>query len=343
MSSKGQTVFQGEEHDCYYDIDPRQNPELASALTGLNAVVAGAGRGIGRACSQFLTYAGVRSLTLVALEADELEATAASCQSINSQLLVKTVACDVCDAASVEAVLAAVDTDFGGVDVLLMNAGRPPQWLPTAVSDPGIWWSTVAVSLQGAFHFSRYAIPAMQRHGRGGRIIFTSSAGAHSNHGMASYTIGKLGMVRLAEILHQENFKEHGIKTFSFNPGCVRTRFMTDFEDFLKAEDGSGINSGSGGTKSNSTSYLVPGVPGEKQSAETVMRAFSNVTFDTPELAAGLVTVLAAGKLDFMSGRYIDASRNIAEYIAEKDKIQTDDLHRVKLHLADRYIPTSDF
>ncbi|CAK7206784.1 hypothetical protein SEUCBS139899_009590 [Sporothrix eucalyptigena] len=330
MSSRAQTALQGQEHDCYYEIDPRQNAELASSLKGKNAVVAGAGRGIGRACATFLAHASARSLTLVALELDEVQETAEECRRINNDILIKTAAVNVCDAARVEAIMAEVDRDFGGVDVLLMNAGRPPQWLPTAQSDPSIWWSTVGVTLQGAFNFSRFSLPTMQKK-KGGSIIFTASAGAHSNYGMASYTVAKLGMVRLCEILHQENFKEHNIKTFAFHPGRVRTRFFTDFEDFLDKKPKEG-------------SYVVSGVPGEEHSAQTVREAFSGVTFDTPELAAGLVTALAAGKLDFMSGRYIDSSRNIAEYIAEREAIQKEDLHRVRLHLANnRFIPTSDF
>ncbi|CAK7201921.1 hypothetical protein SEUCBS139899_004637 [Sporothrix eucalyptigena] len=329
MASKSESPFQGNEHDCSYETDPRQNPELAGSLKGKNVVIAGAGRGIGRACAEFLTHASARSLTLVALEQNELEDTAEACRRINDKLLLKIAVADVCDAARAEEILAEVDRDFDGVDVLLMNAGRPPQWLPTAESDPTIWWNTVAVSLQGAFNYSRFVLPIMQRQ-KGGTIIFTSSVGAHANSGMASYTIGKLGMVRLCEILHQENFKEHNIKVFSYNPGCIRTRFFTDYVDFL---DGKPV----GG------SYLVKGVSGEQKSAETVKNFFTGVTFDTPQLAAGLVTALAAGKLDFMSGRFLDASRHINEYIAEKEATQKQDLHRVKLHLAERFIPTSDF
>ncbi|KAH7020484.1 hypothetical protein EDB80DRAFT_634005 [Ilyonectria destructans] len=330
MSAAAPQSFGGDEHDCYYLTDPRQNPELASALAGQNVVIAGAGRGIGQACANLLAHASPRSLTLVSLELDEVDNTAESCRRIKPDLLIKTAAFDVCDAERVSQLMTEVDRDFGGVDVLLMNAGRPPQWLPTAESDPKLWWDTVAVSVQGAFNFSRYALPTMQRK-RGGRIIFTASDGAHRNVGMASYIIAKLGMVRLCEILHQENFKEFDIKVFSIHPGCVRTRFMTDFEDFLNEKPREG-------------SYLHNDVPGERQSAEIATKTLTGVTFDTPELAAGLVVTLASGKLDFMSGRYVDSTRNIAKYMAERESILAEDLHRVKLHLGQGvFMPTSDF
>ena len=85
-------------------------------------------------------------------------------------------------------------------------------------------------------------------------------------------------------------------------------------------------------------------VPGETQSAETATKLLSGANFDTPELAAGLVIALASGKLDFMSGRYVDATKNIAEYIAEKEEIQREDLHRVRLLVTNNhFMPYSDF
>jgi NAD(P)-dependent dehydrogenase (short-subunit alcohol dehydrogenase family) len=170
----------------------------------------------------------------------------------------------------------------------------------------------------------------MQRQKRG-VIIFTSSAGGHSNIGMGSYTMGKLGMIRLAEILHHENFKDYNIKAFAYNPGRVHTRFFTDFLDKHRGNSKAG-------------SYVIDGVAGEEKSAETVVNAFKGVSWDTPQMAAGLVTALASGKLDFMSGRYLDASRDIEKYIEEEKDVRTKDLHRVRLRVADDwFIPTLDF
>ncbi len=170
MSTEEPSIFLGEETDCYYEVDPRLNANLQQSMIGKNIFIAGAGRGIGQACARFFAHASARSLTLVSLELDEVEETAKACQMINPKLLTKTAVVDVCNAARVKVIMEEVDRDFGGVDVLLMNAGRPPQWLPTAESDPQIWWDTVAVSLQGAFNCSRFALPMMQR--KGGCIIF---------------------------------------------------------------------------------------------------------------------------------------------------------------------------
>lgn len=305
----------GNEHDCQYTSDPRKNKDLAALLNSRHVLIAGAGRGIGRATAEFFAHTEAKSLSLVALELAEIEETADLCKNINPRLLTKTAAFDVRDYEKVQQFVAEVNQEFGRIDVLFMNAGRPPQWLATHESDPRIWWDTVAISLQGAFNFSRAAIPLMRRQG-GGRIIFTASAGAHMPSGMSSYTVGKLGVVRLAEILHHEN-KDSNIKTFSFHPGSVHTRFFTDFRD---AVDG---NVKTGG--------YVSQVEGDKKSAELVVSLFRDTQWDTPQMAAGLVVVLASGRMDFMSGRYLDATVKVEDYVADRDRITAKDLHRVKL------------
>ncbi|KAF5699382.1 hypothetical protein FMUND_14780 [Fusarium mundagurra] len=170
----------------------------------------------------------------------------------------------------------------------------------------------------------------MQRQ-RDRHIIFTSSSGAHTNFGMSSYVVGKLGLVRLSEIIHHENFKDYNIKCFSFNPGCVRTRFFTDFRDHFEG-------------KHRNNGYLSHDAENEDKSAETAVKILENVTPDTPELAAGLVTVIASGKLDFMSGRYLDATRHVEDYQREEETIRNNDLHRVRLNAGSGlFIPHLDF
>jgi NAD(P)-dependent dehydrogenase (short-subunit alcohol dehydrogenase family) len=305
----------GNEHDCQYASDPRKNKDLAALLSNQNVLIAGAGRGIGRATAEFFAHTEAKSLSIMALELAEIEETAEICKKINPQLLMKTAAFDVRDYGKVQQFVAEVNQHLGRIDVVFMNAGRPPQWLGAHESDPQVWWDTVTISLQGAFNFSRATLPLMRGQG-GGRIIFTASAGAHMPRGMSSYTVGKLGVVRLGEVLHHEN-KDYGIKTFTFHPGSVQTRFFTDFRDEVD-----------GTTKSGS--YLSQ-VEGDKKSAELVVSLFKDAQWDTPQMAAGLVTVLASGRLDFMSGRYVDATVKVDDYVADKDKITAKDLHRVKL------------
>ncbi|CZR63696.1 uncharacterized protein PAC_13593 [Phialocephala subalpina] len=307
-------------HDCNHSTDPRTNPDLAKALRGQNAIVAGAGRGVGRAISEMLVYASCASITLLALEKEEVEETARICKQINPDIKTKSAVVDVTDFTSVERIVKEIVEEFGSIDVLAMNAGRPPQWLPVSDSDPKIWWDTVSISLQGAFVYTRAVLPIMKKQAKGGRIIYTSSSGAHLNSGMGSYIVGKLGQVRLAEVVHKENWEE-GVRCFAFNPGCVKTRFYTDFEDEVV------------GREKRVGSYVQEEVEGEKESAEMAVNTLKDATFDTPYMAAGLVTALAAGELDFMSGRYLDAAVDIQNYIDREEEIVSKDLCRVRLNL----------
>lgn len=321
--------FLGNRHDCYHSTDTRVNKDLAARLTGKNVVIAGAGRGVGRAAAELFSHALPKSLSLVALEQDEVDETGKLCQAIGNKIQLNCQAFNVCDASAVQRFLDDVVSRFGGIDVLVMNAGRPPQWLPTGEGDPGIWWETVAVSLQGAYNFSRYAIPRM-RDANKGRIIFTSSAGAHANSGMSSYIVGKLGMVRLAEIIHAENH-DAGIKAFAIHPGAIATRF---FHDFKNAAEG----------KTEDLKYISATADGEEKSAKTATAFLSDVAWDTPYMAAGMMTALASGQLDFMSGRYIDSALEVEDLLTRKETIVKDDLYRVRLNAGDgNLMPRLDF
>ncbi|KAJ9655443.1 hypothetical protein H2198_005699 [Neophaeococcomyces mojaviensis] len=330
MTNNQSDRFLGKLHDCYFATDPRINQNLAKQLNGKNVVIAGAGRGIGRACAELLSYGEVKSLSLVALEQDELDETLKICKAIHQSLLTKTKAFDVQDPNAVKKFLAEVDQEFGGIDVVVMNAGRPPQWLPTAEGDPNIWWDTVGVSLRGAYNFSRYALPVMQKNG-GGRMIFTASAGAHANRGMSSYITAKLAMVRLAEIIHVENFSEHNIKVFAIHPGSIPTRFYHDFKDKVEG-------------RPKDRSYIIENAEGEEKSAQTAVKFLEKGIFDTPYMAAGMVSVLASGQLDFMSGRYVDCSIKVEEYVEKRAFITQNDLYRVRLNAGDgKLVPVLDF
>ncbi|KAF2731712.1 NAD(P)-binding protein [Polyplosphaeria fusca] len=284
---------------CYASTDPRTNKELAKTLNGKNILIAGGGRGIGKTMAEFFSNCSPVSISLAALEQDEIDEVAKLCKTTNPSIKTKTQALDVRDTAAVEAFVEATVKAFGGVDVAIMNAGRPPQWLPLSEGDPSLWWHSVEVGIRGSYNFARYVLPVMQTQ-KSGTFILTASGGAHGNAGYSAYTTAKLAMVRLAEIVHAENFKEYGIKAFAISPGAVPTRMYTDFKD--KSEG----------------------------------RAW-----DAPELSAGMAVVLSSGKLDFLSGRYVDCGVKVEKFVEQKDSILSEDLHRVRLNAGlDGLLPT---
>ena len=305
---------------CYHSNDPRVNTALADRLRGKNLLIAGGSRGIGLVTAQFFAYCSPASVSICAdASTEELEEAAQSCVKIASSLRIKVRRLDVCDASAVAQFVSEVETDFGGVDVCIMNAGHPPQWLPLSSGSPDLWWRSVEIGIRGSYNFARFVLPGMIRR-KSGCIILTASAGAHGNAGYSAYTTAKLAMVRLAEIIHAENHKEHGITAFAISPGAVPTRMFTDFRE---ANEGRFLED----------SYVKRGVEGEEESVRIAMDHFSMIKkWDEPEMAAGMSVMLAGGQLDFLSGRYVDCSTSVEKWLREKDEIVSKDLYRVRLN-----------
>jgi NAD(P)-dependent dehydrogenase (short-subunit alcohol dehydrogenase family) len=305
--------------DCYATTDVRKNKELASQLHGKNVVIFGAGRGIGQTFAEFFSHCTPKSISVCALEQDEVDRVAEACRGIDGSIATKTRALDVRDAAAVKAFIEDVVKSNGSIDIAIMNAGRPPQWLPLSEGSPDLWWHSVEVGIRGSYNMARYALPIMQAQ-HSGTVIFTASAGAHGNAGYSAYTTAKLAMVRLAEIVHAENFREHNIKAFAVSPGAVPTRMYTDFRDAAAGKKVDG-------------SYVVESAEGEEKSVKIAMEHFGHIKqWDTPEMSAGMVAVLCSGQLDFLSGRFVDCAIKVEKYLQEKQTILEEDLYRIRLN-----------
>jgi len=132
------------------------------------------------------------------------------------------VAMDVTDQAKVEAGVAEVVAAYGGVDVLVSNAGiqivHPIESFPFAE-----WKRMLAIHLDGAFLTTRACLPHMQASGRGGSIIYMGSV--HSKEASvlkSAYVTAKHGLIGLCKTVAKEGGK-HGIRANVICPGFVRT------------------------------------------------------------------------------------------------------------------------
>ena len=132
------------------------------------------------------------------------------------------VAMDVTKEEQVNAAVAAVVREWGGVDVLVSNAGiqivHPIEEFPFAE-----WKKMLAIHLDGAFLTTRAVLPHMQRSGRGGSIIYMGSV--HSKEASvlkSAYVTAKHGLIGLAKTVAKEGGK-HGIRANVIAPGFVRT------------------------------------------------------------------------------------------------------------------------
>ncbi len=197
-------------------------------IQGKTVLITGASRGIGAAAARVFAEAGAN----VALVARSEEAIA----DLTAELGPKAIAipCDVSRYWEVEKAVEACVQAFGGLDVLINNAGllEPIEHLSNA--SPDAWGHVIDVNIKGVFNGMRAAMPVMIA--AGGGTILTIGSGAASNpyEGWSAYCASKAGALMLTRSIDAEA-REQGIRAISLSPGTVATQMQRD----IKA---SGIN-----------------------------------------------------------------------------------------------------
>ena len=188
-------------------------------LQGKSALVTGAASGIGKEIA--LTYAREGAKVAIAdLNKQAADATAAEIKSAGGKAI--GVAMDVANEEAVNAGVAAVVAAFGGVDILVSNAGiqivHPLEEFPYAE-----WKKMLAIHLDGAFLTTRACLQHMYKSGRGGAVIYMGSV--HSKEASklkAPYVTAKHGLIGLAKVVAKEG-AQHGVRANVICPGFVRT------------------------------------------------------------------------------------------------------------------------
>jgi 3-oxoacyl-[acyl-carrier protein] reductase len=183
-------------------------------LDGKVAIVTGAGRGIGAAIARRFVEEGAQVL-LCDLVPDRVDATAAELGDAAA-----AIAGDVTSQSFGAEVVRAAQERFGGVDVLVNNAGIA-RWAPFLEHSLEDWERTLEVDLTAVFLMSQHAARAMVEQGRGGAIVSTASSNAHvAEPGVAAYNAAKAGVVLLTKSMAIE-LGEHGIRANCVCPGHV--------------------------------------------------------------------------------------------------------------------------
>jgi len=181
-------------------------------------LITGASQGIGEAIAKVFAQKvrGVR-LALVARNARNLAKVARTCTKLGATAAV--FPCDVADEAAVKAMAAAVTKRFGGVDVLINNAGAFTM-APFAKTTVATFDGMIAANLRSAFLVTAAFLPGMQRRKRGDVFFMSSIAGLGAYPKSAAYCAAKFGVTGLAKVLRAET-KGMGIRVCCVHPGAT--------------------------------------------------------------------------------------------------------------------------
>ncbi len=203
-------------------------------LTDRSVVVTGASSGIGDATARAFAAGGAR-VTLAARRVDRLEALANDLTAQGAQVAV--VGTDMCDEAQVVRLLATARERFGGVDVLVNNAGLG-RVAPLSSGATDLWREMLEVNVLGLCIATREAIQDMERRGVAGHVVHVSSMAGHRIPGPDSgmYAATKFAVRALTEALRVElRARKSPIRVTSISPGHVETEFATVFHGSAEA------------------------------------------------------------------------------------------------------------
>jgi len=187
-----------------------------------SALITGAGSGIGKGIAEAFAREGagvaIADVNFSAAHAVSEQINSAGSRAIPIQM-------DVANEDQVNAGFEQVVRDFGGVDVLVNNAGI--QIINPIVNfSLADWRKLVAIHLDGSFLATRAAMRAMIATGRGGTILYMGSVHSHvASPNKSAYVAAKHGVLGLAKAVAKEGAK-HGIRSNVICPGFVRTPFV---------------------------------------------------------------------------------------------------------------------
>jgi 3-hydroxybutyrate dehydrogenase len=188
-------------------------------LKGKVAIVTGAASGIGKEIARVYAREGAK-VAIADLNEQAARATAAEISGANGEAI--GVAMDVTDENAVNTGVATVIKAFGGVDILVSNAGIQIVH-PLEEFQLSEWKKMLAIHLDGAFLTTRACLPHMYASGRGGSIIYMGSV--HSKEASVlkgPYVTAKHGLVGLAKVVAKEG-GQHRVRANVICPGFVRT------------------------------------------------------------------------------------------------------------------------
>ena len=198
----------------YWDLEQaklRQGGE-PPPFTGEVALVTGAASGIGKACVDSLLKRGA---AVVGLDINPAVA------DLHRRPDFLGIGCDLCSEASISAALQGAVRAFGGIDMLVLNAGIFPKGCDIAGMDSDLWRKVMSVNLDANFFLMRACHPFLRLASKGGRVVVIGSKNVPApGPGAAAYSASKAAVNQLARVAALEWGKD-GIRINSLHPNMV--------------------------------------------------------------------------------------------------------------------------
>jgi 3-oxoacyl-[acyl-carrier protein] reductase len=198
-------------------------------LKNKNALITGAGKGIGKAVAIALAKEGVNVILLARTQSD-LDKVATEVNALGVKSL--TVTADVADINSVNAAVEKALTEFKTIDILINSAGIAAFGTFLEL-EPAAWERIIQVNLMGTYYVTRAVLPNMIERQTGDIINISSTAGLSGNALTSAYSASKFAVLGLTESLMQE-VRKHNIRVTALTPSTV----ATDMAKELNLTDG---------------------------------------------------------------------------------------------------------
>ncbi|MEX2536448.1 MAG: SDR family oxidoreductase [Trueperaceae bacterium] len=199
------------------------SPPVGKTLHGSTALITGGGSGLGAETSRLLASLGTH-VVVADINGEAAQRVAESLSDCPGTTVALQL--DITDAGAAEEAVATTEKRFGGVDILINNAGVD-RTVPFDELSVDEWDQVLNVNLRGAFLMSHFAFRGMKERGCGHIVNIVSTAARRTWANAAAYHASKWGLLGLSHALHVEA-REVGVGVTALIAGGMRTPFIME-------------------------------------------------------------------------------------------------------------------